>query len=327
MPFKMHFLRFGFLLLLSLIIAGCDSKNTSETSANDSAKEDKPVRVALVMKSLANEFFINMAKGAERHQEEHADEYTLIVNGIRNESDLAQQVSLIEQMMATQVDVLVIAPADSKSILPVAKRAAEQGIVVINIDNKFDVELLEKMNVAIPFVGPDNLEGARLVGERLAQELTAGDKVAIIGGIPGAFNAQQRQKGFEEAMNAAGIEIVTVQSADWEQAKAATIAAAILSENPDLKAILAANDSMALGAVAAIRQAGRESDVLVVGFDNISAAQDMVKKGAMLATADQFGDKLAVFGIEYALQILKTGQAEADKKTPIELITAESLNQ
>eukprot|EP00752_Nemacystus_decipiens_P018804 g16860.t1 len=275
------------------------------------------------MKSLANEFFINMATGAENHQAEHSDQYELIVNGIKNESDLAQQVSLVEQMIATRVDVIVIAPADSKGLLPVAKRAADQGIVVINIDNKFDDEILADMSVQIPFVGPDNREGAKLVGEELAKSLEAGDQVAIIGGIPGAFNAQMRQAGFEDAMQAAGIEVVTVQSADWEQQKAASIAAAILTEYPELDAILAANDSMALGAVAAVRQLGRQDQVLIVGFDNISAANDLVQSGEMLATADQYGDQLAVFGIEYALQILESGEIPEDRNTPIDLIVAQ----
>ncbi|GLS25083.1 sugar ABC transporter substrate-binding protein [Marinibactrum halimedae] len=321
---KSFFRLMGTAVLALSFLSGCDSSQQSETSSTD-ASGDKPVRVALVMKSLANEFFINMAEGAKTHQAENPESYELLINGIKNESDLAQQVSLVEQMMASRVDVIIIAPADSKSLLPVAKRAMDQGIVVINIDNKFDETILGQMKTTIPFVGPDNREGARLVGEHLATQLTAGDEVAIIGGIPGAFNAQQRQAGFEDAMNAAGMNIVATQSADWEQAKAATIAAAILSENPNLKAILAANDSMALGAVAAVRQAGRADAVQVVGFDNISAAQDLVKSGEMLATADQYGDQLAVFGIEYALQILEEGASPEDRKTPIKLITKESL--
>jgi len=304
-------------MAIVLFVSACDS--SEQTNKVSEPATDK-VRVALVMKSLANEFFINMADGAKRHQAQHAMDYDLIVNGIKNESDLAQQVSLVEQMMATQVDILVIAPADSKGLLPVVKRAIDQGIVVVNIDNRFDQKILADMGVKIPFVGPDNREGARLVGTELATQLNAKDKVAIIGGIPGAFNAQQRQAGFEDAMAAADIDVVTIQSANWEQAKAATIASAILGEHPDIKGLLCANDSMALGAVAAVRQAGRSDDVLVVGFDNISAANDLVKSGAMYATADQYGAKLAVFGIEYALQIRATGDVPEDRKTPIDLI-------
>ena len=313
----------GLTLFLVFFLASCDAGD-QQAGSKATGAASKPVRVALIMKSLANEFFINMANGAREHQAKNADKYELLVNGIKNESDLSQQVSLVEQMMATRVDVIVIAPADSKGLLPIVKRAVDQGIVVINIDNKFDPGILEQMGIRIPFVGPDNRAGARMVGAELARHLDGDDQVAIIGGIPGAFNAQMRQMGFEDAMNAADIEVVSIQSADWEQAKAATIAAAILSENPNLDAFLAANDSMALGAVAAVRQAGREGDVLVAGFDNISAANDLVKSGTMLATADQQGNKLAVFGIEYALEILATGEALTDKKTPIDLITGKT---
>jgi ribose transport system substrate-binding protein len=277
------------------------------------------------MKSLANEFFITMADGARAHQAEQPGRYELIVNGIRNESDLAQQVALMEQMMASGVDVIVLAPADSQGLLPVARRAVQQGIVVVNIDNRFDAQLLKQMGVNIPFVGPDNREGARRVGEALAKTLPAGAEVAIIGGIPGAFNARERQAGFELAMQEAGMHVVSVQAADWEQARAASTAGAILREHPDLAALLCANDSMALGAVAAVRQAGRSGEVAVVGFDNISAARELIAAGDMFATAEQYGDQLAVFGIEYALQILEQGTRPDDKLTPVDVITAASL--
>ena len=134
------------------------------------------------------------------------------------------------------------------------------------------------------------------MGDRLAQELAPGDKVAIIGGIPTAFNARQRQLGFEDAMAAAGVEIVSEQSAGWEQARANTVAAALLSEHPDLKALLCSNDNMALGAAAAIRQAGKTEQILLVGFDNIEAIRAMVRSGQVLATADQHADQLALCG-------------------------------
>ena len=314
----------GAACLTTLLLAACGGDSEPGDSEPRSAAPGKP-RVALVMKSLANEFFINMAAGARAHQAEQPDRYELIVNGIKNESDLAQQVSLVEQMMASQVDVIVIAPADSRGLLPVAKRAAEQGIVVVNIDNRLDAEALASMELRIPFVGPDNRDGAYRVGLALAETLEPGAEVAIIGGIPSAFNARQRAAGFRAAMTEAGMTVVTEQAADWEQAKAAAVAGAILNENPDLDALLCANDSMALGAVAAVRQAGRRGEVSVVGFDNIAAARELIAGGAMLATAEQYGDKLAVFGIEHALQVLEAGTDPADRTTPVDVITADTL--
>ena len=279
-------------------------------------------RVALVMKSLANEFFVTMAKGAEAHQRAHAADYDLVVNGTRNESDLAQQAALVEQMIASGVQALVIAPADSRALVPVVKRAQQAGIVVVNIDNKLDAETLTSAGLTVPFVGPDNREGARLVGAEVAKRLRPGDAVAILEGIPTAFNAQQRRLGFEDAMRAAGANVVSVQSGQWEQSVSNTVASAMLREHPGLKAILASNDSMALGAAAAVRQAGKTGQVLVAGFDNISAIGELLRDGRVIATADQHADQLAVFGIEYALQILREKKTPSDRNTPVDLITA-----
>jgi len=282
-------------------------------------------RIAVIMKSLANEFFVTMEAGTREHHAAHADEYELIINGIKDEAALAEQVALVEQMIATGVDVIVLAPADSKAMIPVVRRALAQDIVVINIDNRLDAAIIADAGITVPFVGPVDREGAQAVGEFLAQKLDSGDEVAIIGGISTAFNAQQRQLGFEEAMAAAGANIVSVQDGNWHQAKASTIASALIAEYPNLKALLCSNDNMAIGAVAAVRQAGKTGQIEVVGYDNISATHELLKNGEMLATAEQYGSQLAVYGIEFALQILNEGIIPEDRMTPVDLITASDL--
>jgi ribose transport system substrate-binding protein len=287
-------------------------------------KADKP-RIALVMKSLANEFFKTMEEGARAHHKEHADEYGLVIVGIKDETDVAKQIEFVELMIAQGADAIVIAPADSKALVPVCKRAMDAGIIVVNIDNKLDAAVLADKGVKIPFVGPDNRKGARLAAECLTDKLKRGDKVAIIEGAPNAFNGIQRKLGFEDAMNAAGMNIVSSQTGYWETAKAEPIASALITEHPDLKAILCANDSMALGAVAALKAAGKSDEIVVVGFDNILAVQRLLKEGKILSTIDQHADRLALYGIEYALEMLREKSAPADKETPVDLITAETL--
>ncbi len=299
--------------MLACLLAACKRSDRSTTAG-------KP-RLALIMKSLANEFFLTMAEGAKKHQAAHAADYDLIVNGIKNETDLAEQVGLVEQMVAQQVHAIVISPADSKALVPVLKRAKTAGVLVVNIDNKLDAAALKEAGLSLPFVGPDNRAGAKLVGEAAAKQLTPGSKVAIIEGVPTAFNGQQRRAGFEDAMKAAGMKIVSTQSGYWEMDKANNVAAAMLSEHPDLKAILCANDSMALGAVAAVQAAGRAGKVVVAGFDNIAAIRPMLADGRVVATADQHADQLAVFGIEAALKILKGEAPPADQTTAVDLIT------
>jgi ribose transport system substrate-binding protein len=304
------------LVVVVALTAAC----TQPTGGKATTASHKP-RVALIMKSLANEFFSTMAEGAKQHQAAHGDSYDLIVNGIKNETDLAEQVNLIEQMVAQRVDAIVIAPADSKALVTAVKRARDAGILVVNIDNRLDAEVLKQEGLKVPFVGPDNRAGARSVGEALARQLHPGDKVAIIEGIPTAFNGQQRRLGFEDAMTAAGMKVVTVQSGRWEMETANNVAAAMLNAHTDLSAILCANDNMALGAVSAIQAAGRTGKVLVVGFDNITAMRPLLDKGQVVATADQHGDRLAVFGIEAALKILKGEAPPADQTTTVDLVT------
>lgn len=300
----------AFLCVLS---AGCKQRN------------DAKPKVALVMKSLANEFFKTMADGARTHQAEHTSEYELAVVGIKNELDVAQQIQLVELMIAQRMDAIVIAPADSKALVPVCKRAMDAEIIVVNIDNKFDETVLADKGVKIPFVGPDNRKGARLAGECLAKKLKPGDNVAIIEGAPNTFNGIQRKLGFEDAMKAAGMDIVSSQSGYWEMEKANQVVSGIITEHPRLKAVLCSNDSMALGALAALKAAGKSADVLVVGFDNISAVQKLLKTGEILCTIDQHADKLAIYGIEYALEMLKNKSVPADRETPVDLITAQIL--
>lgn len=284
-------------------------------------KQAEKPRIALIMKSLANEFFKTMAEGAEKHNKEHASEYELIVNGIKDELDVNKQVELVEQMIAQGVDAIVIAPADSKALVSVCKRAADAGIVVVNIDNRFDSSALKEAGLKAPFVGPDNRKGARAVGEVVAKLLKPGDKVAILEGAPNAYNGEQRKLGFQDAMKAAGIRVVTSQTAYWETDKANALARSIITAHPDIKALLCANDSMAIGAVKAVEEAGKSGKILVVGYDNISAAQELLKEGKLLATADQHADQLAVYGIEYALEMLRGKTAPKDKETPVDLIT------
>jgi len=303
---------------------GGDSTSGGD-SASGGATVSKP-RVALIMKSLANEFFKTMSDGAEAHQKAHSGQYELVANGIPDERNLARQVALVEEMIAQGVDAIVIAPADSSALVPVCRRAQDAGIVVVNIDNKFDAEVLKQAGATIPFVGPDNRAGAKMVGDHLAAMLEPDAPVAILEGVQTAFNGQQRKAGFEDAVKARGLRLVDAQSAEWEMSVANTVASAMLSEHPEIQALLCCNDSMAMGALAAVKSAGRGGEVLIVGFDNVSAVQQAIRDGHIVATADQHGDQLAVFGIEFALQVL-AGTTPENRQTPVDLITIESFTQ
>lgn len=281
-------------------------------------------KVALVMKSLANEFFLTMESGAKDYQKQHPTEFDLVSNGIKDETDTAAQIRIVEQMIVSKVDAIVIAPADSKAMVPVIKKAIDAGIIVVNIDNRLDPDVLKSKGLTVPFVGPDNRKGARLAGDYLAAKLSRGDEVGIVEGVSTTTNAQQRTAGFKDAMAAAGVKVVSVQSGDWELDKGNAVASAMLNADPNIKALLCGNDNMALGAVSAVRASGRAGKVAVIGYDNIAAVKPMLADGRVLATVDQFAAKQAVFGIDTALKAIRDHKKQSELsslvETPVELI-------
>ena len=195
----------------------------------------------------------------------------------------------------------------------------------MNIDNRLDSDVLAEYDLAIPFIGPNNRKGAREAALFALEQLPEGANVVILEGVTTAQNAIERRLGFEEAVAASGANLVTKQSAAWDQTKAAEVTAAILVRHPDVQLILAANDNMALGAASAVSFADLDHDVAIVGFDNISAVHPLLKDGRILATVEQYGDQFAVNGIELALDMIEGTSELVDRETPLVVISRPDL--
>jgi ribose transport system substrate-binding protein len=299
--------------------APADSQDAEQPPANDSTA--KPV-VGLVMKSLGNSYFQEMQKGADDYAASN-DTFELRSVGIQSETDIDGQVEAVNNLIAQDVDAIVIAPADSQALVAPLIDAAAAGIVIVNIDVKLDDQALSDANLDVPFVGPDNTDGARQVGQVLVDALGEGGKVVIIEGISGAANAQQRKAGFDQAVEEGGLDLVASTTANWETDEANTVFSNLLAANPDIQGVMCANDSMAIGVIAAL-EAQNNSEIKVVGFDNVPEVQPMLADGRLLATLDQFGSQQAEFGIEAALKLLNGETVEAWEKTPIEVIPGTS---
>lgn len=306
------------LLIAGVVFAGGQSESAS---AGD---DDRPV-VGLVMKSLANEFFKTMEEGAQRFAEEDGT-FELIAVGMNSETDIDTQVAAMENFIAQQVDVVVVAPADSVGMVAPVRRAIDAGITVVNFDVTLDKDAL--VDAGLPrdflFVGPDNAEGAQMVGDYLGETLGEGAKVFIIEGNPGADNARQRLEGFMRSVDTYGMEVLASRTAHWETEEANTVVTNLLTAHPDVEGIMCANDSMAVGAARALEAAGRD-DIEIVGFDNIGAVQELIREGRVLATIDQFGPEMAANAIRIGLRILEGEELSGWQKTPIELVTADDL--
>lgn len=286
---------------------------------------DKPV-VGLVMKSLANEFFKTMEEGARKFAAEDGT-FELIPVGMNSETDIDTQVTAMENFVVKQVDLIVVAPADSVGMVTSVKKAIDAGITVVNFDVTLDKQALKKAGLPedFLFVGPDNAVGAEMVGDHLGETLGKGAKVIIIEGNPGADNAKQRKEGFMRSVDKFGLKLLDSKTAHWETEEANTLMTNLLTKYPDVQGIMCANDSMALGVEKAIAAAGKTGKIQIVGFDNIGAVQNLIKEGKVLATIDQFGPEMAANAIKVGMKIMKGEKLSGWQKTPVKLITKNDL--
>lgn len=304
------------VFMLVILLAGCntDSENSAEqtanqdtgsveTSANDATTASGDITIGLVMKTMTNPYFISIEEGAM----DAAAEYKIQLDSqaAQEETSVEEQIAIIEDMIAKKYNAIVIAPAGSKEIVPVVKKALDAGIVVINIDNRIDEQAAEEAGISVPYVGASNYDGGYLAGTYLAEQLNGEGKVAIIEGIQGVDNAEGRKNGANDAFaEYSGIEVVASQSANWETEQALDVMTNILQSNPDLNGVFCANDMMAFGAIQAIENRGLTGQILVASYDALEQALVYVKEGKMISTVDQNPVAVGYTGIEYALDVI-----------------------
>ena len=282
--------------------------------------------VALVMKALTNPFFSKMELGAKAYA--NRSNIPLEVFGLERETDVERQISIMENLISRGYGAIVIAPADSKQLVPVCRKALASGIVVVNIDNPLNKATLQKYNLAIPFVGPDNRAGAAQVGTYVRNRLNGHGRVIIIEGIRGVENAELRKTGFIEAiMQDSSIEIVASESANWHTDEALSLAVKLLNIHAPVDAVFCANDKMALGVLQALDISGLAGKTVLAGYDNIEAVRSEMQSGRMHATVEQHPELMGQYGIELAVHALEGKKLPLHLPTPVDLVTYETFGK
>jgi len=313
-----------FAALLCVGLSSC-SKDETTGSYGTSSTSGKP-RVALLMKARTNPFFDRMAAGAEAAAREHG--VVLDVMAIDKETEADKQAGHVETAISKGANVILIAPADSKAIVAPLLAAQSRGIAIINLDNRIDAAAAKAAGLKVPpFIGPDNVEGARKSTEALIEAMGGGGKIAMLEGIRGVDNAEARKRGFQKAVEAAGdaIKVVSMETGEWMTEPAQNKMVSILNNNPDLKGVFCANDKMAVGVMQAIDSAGKREQVMVTGYDNLAEVKPAIKEGRMRATVEQHPDRMGAMGVEHAIKLHAGEDIPAEIPVPTDLITAEDL--
>lgn len=209
----------------------------------------------------------------------------------------AKQVADVNSMIAQGVDVIFLAPREEKPLIPAVMAAKKAGIPVILLDRSVDPSLAKAGEDYLTFIGSNFVEEGKRVGEWLAKNANGKSKIIELEGTTGSSPANDRKKGFDEAIQAAGgFEIVASQTGDFARDKGRQVAEALLQAHPDADIIYAHNDEMAIGAIAALEAAGKVpgKDVLVLSIDGGKEAVQLVVDGKIAAVVEcnpRFGPK------------------------------------
>jgi ribose transport system substrate-binding protein len=306
------------MLGTTLALAGCTSP---APDAGPPATAKKP-RVALVLKTLNNPFFIDMERGA-REAATRLD-VELVVQAAEREVDVDKQMQIIENLIQTGVDALCITPSGSREVVPAISKANAARIPVVIVDTRVDEKAASEAGIKLDgFVGSDNYEGGKVAGEYLLKVTGGKARVGLLEGIPGHETGDSRLKGFHDAVRGSpGVKIVASQTANWERDQGFTVFQNMLQAHPDIDALFACSDMMALGAVEAIAAAGKTGKIKVIGFDAVDDARKAIEAGTILASVAQFPSEMGRLAVEDAVELIRgVEKPPGDRKVRIELVT------
>ncbi|MFO7683296.1 MAG: sugar ABC transporter substrate-binding protein [Chloroflexota bacterium] len=283
-----------------------------------------PPVIALVMKTLTNPFFVEMEKGARRAEQELG--IKLIVKTAAQETSIEQQIEIVNRLIRDQVDAIVIAPGDSLELIPILKEAQDAGIVVINIDNRLNPQYSQNLGlVNVPFISVNNEQAAYQSAQYISDQITEPTQVIILEGIRGAQNAEDRKRGALQAFaENPNITVVAQETANWKIDEGYDTTRDLFIQYPDIGAIFAANDMMALGAIKYLEDNG-QTGILVAAFDNLQEAQDALKNGRLAVTIDQQAAQQGYLGVQYAVQALTGNNLPPETYIDVKVITLENL--
>jgi len=256
------------------------------------------VTLGLSVSTLNNPFFVDLANGAK----DKAKELGIDIKVVDARDDSAKQLNDVEDLIRQNVDILLINPTDSDAIVAAIEEANEANIPVITVDRG------SSGGIVLLHIASDNVAGGRLAGEYIAEKIGGKGKVIELVGIPGTSSARDRGKGFNEVIaKYADIQVVARQTANYNRAEGLTVMENLLQAHPDINAVFAHNDEMALGAIEAIKAAGKLKDIIVVGFDATPDALESVKRGELSATIAQQPYRMGELAVEKANEYLQTG--------------------
>jgi ribose transport system substrate-binding protein len=301
------------LAVATLVGAGCAD------GGGGGGGEAEQLDIVLIQGVAGDEFYITMDCGARQAAEELGVNYS--VQG-PNEFDPTEQIPIVEAVVAQQPDAILIAPTERTALIGPLQQAQDAGITVVLVDT-----IVDDPNIGISRIATDNVEGGRVAGETLVDLIGGEGTVFVNTTQPGVSTVEERQQGFEEVIEGEpGIEYLGAEYNNDDPTRAAQITSAVLADNPDLAGIFATNLFSAEGAATALREAGAQEQVQIVGFDASPGQVDQLEEGLVQALVAQNPREIGFQGVQTAVAALRGEEYEEEITTPLTVVTQDNLD-
>ncbi len=314
--------KLGFLAVstLTLLAAACSNQGPTDAASTPAAASTSTAPTAAGSKTIGlalstqnNPFFVALKNGAQK--EAAADGYTLTV--VDAQDDPAKQISSVEDLIQKKVSVILLNPTDSSALAGAVQQANSAHIPVITLDRSVDGAQV------VTHIASDNVVGGSEAAKFLIKALNNKGNVIELQGVPGTSAARDRGQGFDDEIKTSGLKIIAQQPANFDRAQGLSVTENLLQAHPDVQAIFAQNDEMALGAVRALDGAKR-ANVLVVGFDGTPDGIQAVKDGKIAAIVAQQPEMIGQLGVKNAKSVIDGEKVEAKIAVPLKLVTKDN---
>ena len=305
---------------------GCSAKSSVAAET-----ESEPLDVAVIIKATSSDFWQYVLVGAENYGTVHGEAVKITTYGPSTEAEIAEQVSILENVIATNPDVIVIASTSSEATVDAINSARVKGIVVITIDNRVKTDVDS-------FLATDNIKGGAIAADRLVAtmmkkqgvssptELTG--KIGIVTSMAGVQVLIDRDKGFSDRIKelTPQLKFVTTIDINNDMAKGVTDFNALMDANPDITGVFGDNNTTG-NAVAKVLQEKNLTQVAAVAYDSDEAEVLAVKEGWLQGIVVQDPYRMGYDGVSYGLQRLAGLDIAGYVDTGAVLVTADNINE
>lgn len=305
------------LLAAGLLVSGC-GKKSAEEPAKDSAGATKG-SIAVIPKGTTHIYWQSVRAGAEAAGKELG--YKIYYNGPERETDRERQIQIIEDFIVQKVDGVVLAPLDSKALVPSVEKLTSLKIPVVIIDSHVDTDKY------VTYAATDNYQGGVMAARRMGKILDGKGNVLVVKYVPGSASTTERENGFIETVQKEFPNIHIVDSKYGQDTVETALQATedLLTKNKDVQGLYACNAPTSVGAVQAL-QSQHRSEIKMVGFDAEKGLVDALKAGQIDALVVQNPYKMGYLGVKSAVAAIHGEPVDKKIDTGVALVTKDTLN-